>query len=66
MRETKYSDEIKGEKGNFNQSARFDWTDGGYLGITQKDGDSVNDRVLLSPKQVKELDAFLRANRRAR
>jgi hypothetical protein len=56
--ETKYSDKIAGDKGNYNCEVRFDLTENKYLGITQFDGDTVKDRVLLSPKQVKALIAF--------
>jgi len=68
MSRTRYSNRIKGDRGNFDWPARFDWTTGGggYLGITQMDGDEVKDRVLLSPKQVEELAAFIEANRRKR
>lgn len=66
MDTTTYSDEIKGERRNYNWSVGFDWTTGGFLGITQKDGADVKDRVLLSPEQVKELTAFIDANKRRR
>ncbi len=51
---TTYSDKIAGERRNFDLPARFDVTDG-FLGISQE-----HDRVLLSPKQIKELILFLR------
>jgi len=51
-----YSHDIKGERGNYEWSARFDFTDG-YVGINQ-DGNETQ-RVLLSPKQVKALIAFI-------
>jgi hypothetical protein len=54
---TYYSDKVKGARGNYNWLARYDLTDG-YLGISQIEGDKVKDRVLLSPKQVKELIEF--------
>jgi hypothetical protein len=57
--ETKYSNKIDGDKGNYQQQVRFDLTGLKYLGITQFDGETVKDRVLLSPKQVDELRAFL-------
>lgn len=56
--QTRYSEKIAGVRGNHNQSARYDLT-GGYLGITQTDGEVVTDRVLLSPKQVEELAKFI-------
>lgn len=55
---TRYSEKLKGARGNYNWAARFDITDG-YLGITQFDGEAVKDRVLLSPAQVQELLEFL-------
>lgn len=58
--ETKYSDKIPGDRGNYKWSVQLDLTDG-YLGITQFDGDEVKERVLLSPKQVEALLDFRRA-----
>lgn len=55
---TRYSEKIKGDRRNYDWLARFDMT-GGYLGITQLDGETVTDRVLLSPAQVKELLDFV-------
>ena len=55
---TRYSEKIKGNRGNHNFQARFDLSYG-YLGITQWDGESVTDRVLLSPMQVQELLDFV-------
>lgn len=55
---TYYSEKIEGARGNYDWPARFDVTDG-YIGITQYDGEAVKDRVLLSPKQVKELLNFI-------
>lgn len=55
---TKYSEAVKGDRGNYEWGASFDLT-GGYLGITQTEDDKVKDRVLLSPKQVEELTKFL-------
>lgn len=60
---TYYSDEIKGARGNYNWTATYDLTDG-FLGVTQKDGDKVIDRVLLSPDQVKELTSFIESKGR--
>jgi len=55
---TRYSEKIKGDRGNFDWTARFDVT-GGYLGITQWEGEVARDRVLLSPAQVQELLDFV-------
>lgn len=62
---TYYSERIKGERGNYNWPARFDLTNG-FVGVTQFDGDEVKDRILLSPKQVRELNAFLGQKRTSR
>lgn len=62
---TRYSERIKGNRGNFNWPVRFDLTDG-YLGITQMEGESVNDRVLLSPTQVQELLDFVSKTKTSR
>lgn len=59
---TTYSDKVPGERRNYHQPVRFDLTDG-YLGITQSENGAVKDRVLLSPKQVKELLAFVSKRR---
>lgn len=58
---TKYSKRIDGEASNYNAEVRYDLTDG-TLGISQFDGEGVGvvDRVLLSPKQVSALIAFLK------
>lgn len=58
--EIDYSDKVKGDRGNFDQSVKFDKQDG-YIGITQYEGDSVRDRVLLSPKQFEALRRFAKA-----
>lgn len=55
---TRYSEKIKGDRGNFDWEVRFDVT-GGHLGITQFEGAAVKDRVLLSPAQVQELLDFV-------
>lgn len=52
--QTKYSEVLLGGKSNYGLEVQFDLTDG-TLGISQRD-----DRVLLSPAQVKALKAFLR------
>lgn len=62
---TRYSEKIAGSRGNHNFGARFDVT-GGYLGITQWDGEAVTDRVLLSPAQVQELFDFVGKKKTAR
>jgi hypothetical protein len=67
MNTTKYSEQIKGDKRNYNWPVRFDMTTGGFLGISQLEGlDTVRDRVLLSPNQVKELVAFIKSHQRHR
>jgi len=55
---TTYSEKIKGSEGNYDWEVRFDLTDG-FLGITQFEGQTVKDRVLLSPAQVRQLLAFV-------
>jgi hypothetical protein len=62
---THYSEKIKGNRGNHNFQARLDLSDG-YLGITQWDGESITDRVLLSPTQVQELLDFVGKKKSAR
>lgn len=56
----KYSEPIPGTKGNYNWSVRFD-SNRGYLGISQTREADVggSQRILLSPKQVKALLAFV-------
>lgn len=54
----KYSKKVEGNRGNYNWPVRFDITGNGYLGITQFEGDTVKDHVLLSPKQVHKLMVF--------
>jgi len=58
MNNTKYSDDVEGDDGNFNQAVRFDITDG-YIGITQSEIHDVQ-RVLLTPRQVKKMLIFLK------
>lgn len=55
---TTYSDLVPGDRGNYDLPVCFDRT-GKYIGITQLNGDTVSNRILLSPKQVRELLAFL-------
>ena len=54
-----YGPEVKGDKGNFDQPVRFDWTSG-YIGISQFEGKAVKERVLLSPVQARALMEFIR------
>ena len=61
---TMYSPNIDGDKGNYKWAVSFDKTGKagsilGFIGISQMDehGDC-KERVLLSPKQVKELIEF--------
>ena len=56
---THYSVSAQGARGNYQQEARFDWTDG-YLGIVQSGGPRNLDRILLSPSQVRALIAFVK------
>lgn len=62
---TYYSEKIKGSRGNYDWAARFDVTDG-YVGITQFEGETVKDRVLLSPAQVQEFLEFVGAKKASR
>lgn len=55
---TIYSDEVTGSRENHNMPVRFDLTDG-CLGITQMNGTSGLDRVLLTPLQLKALREFV-------
>ena len=55
--QTTYGEKIKGTAGNYSWQVRFDLTDG-YLGINQYDGETLKERVLLSPAQVRELVNF--------
>ena len=59
--ETIYSLKIKGSPCNYNEAVAFDITDGN-LGIDQFKTGHVIERILLSPKQVKELIAFVTEN----
>lgn len=62
-RKARYGDRIEGDESNYNWAAQFD-LDGGYLGITQWADDKL-ERVLLSPKQVKVLTAFVASRGKA-
>jgi len=56
-----YSDTFNGERGNYHWPVRFDMSGTGYLGVTQFTANgSPKERVLLSPRQVKALLAFVR------
>lgn len=59
MNNTKYSDDVEGDDGNFNQVTKFDKTSG-YLGITQRETHGTFQRVLLTPRQVKKMLIFLK------
>jgi hypothetical protein len=60
---THYSRDINGEFRNYHWSVRFDITDR-YLGISQTHDDGTVERVLLSPKQVTAMLAFLKSHKR--
>ena len=61
---TKYSERIKGDRGNYDWPVRFDISTSGYLGINQYDEDgTLKERVLLSPGQVKILLEFSRGSK---
>lgn len=62
---TYYSERINGARGNHNLQVRFDISDG-HLGITQFEGETVTDRVLLSPAQVQALLDFVGKKKPAR
>ena len=62
---TMYSTKISGERCNGHCAVAFDKTGrsghtNGYIGITQFAKDGPTDRVLLSPKQIVMLIAFLK------
>ena len=61
---TNYSAKIPGEYGNHNLAVRFDKSRG-FIGISQFNEDGSIERVLLSPKQMGELYAFIGTKRRA-
>ena len=62
---TYYSEKIRGAQGNYGWAVGFDITDG-YIGITQFDGETVKDRVLLSPAQARELVEFITGKKSSR
>jgi hypothetical protein len=53
-----YSEKINGSPRNYGWAVRFDLSDG-FLGITQFEGETVKDRVLLSPAQMRQLVEFV-------
>jgi hypothetical protein len=57
---THYSESVPGEPQNHDRAVCFDVTDG-FVGITayEPDGQTVADRVLLSPTQMTALRVFL-------
>jgi len=55
---TYYGEKIKGTAGNYDWQVRFDLTDG-YLGINQYEGETLKERVLLSPAQVRQFVEFV-------
>ena len=56
---TRYGGKIDGDSGNYGWHVRFDANDDGYVGISQYDGQTLTDRVLLSPNQVRALVTFV-------
>ena len=63
--ETHYGPWLAGDSGNYDLPVRFDRTDG-YVGISQKDDAATTERVLLTPRQVRALRAFIQARRKPR
>lgn len=68
---TIYSQTVEGDKGNYSWSVRFDKTrskkhthEPGYIGISQFEGGKMQERVLLSPTQAKELVEFISRTQR--
>jgi hypothetical protein len=57
MDRTKYSADINGSRGNYYWKVRFDFTTGGYLGISQWHEGKI-ERVLLCKKQTDALIKF--------
>lgn len=56
---TEYSKIIKGNKGNYYLSVRFDYTTGGYVGISQFN-ENLIERILLNKNQIDGLIRFYR------
>jgi hypothetical protein len=61
MSVTHYSEKIEGHPSNYRWAVRFDVSNG-FLGINQFKDDKVQDRVLLSPDQVRALVKFYNAH----
>ena len=59
--EIEYSEKIAGVAANYDWPVRFDDHDG-FLGVTQfdEDGETANNRILLSPGQAAALISFYR------
>ena len=59
-----YSKKVKGNKGNWDRAARFDFDDG-YLGINSFDSGElhVESRILLTPEQVGALLKFYKSHK---
>lgn len=66
MADTRYSDMVPGETGNYQWPVRFDLTKGGFLGISQfeEDGKTFKERVLLSSRQVRALMGFMKPRKK--
>jgi len=56
---TQYSTKIEGTWGNYNWPVSFDISNG-FVGINQYEGETIKDRILLSPLQVQEFIAFVK------
>lgn len=56
---TYYSDDWIGDRGNYDWSVNADWCRG-YIGVNQKKDDGTMERVLLSPRQTRELVEWLK------
>ena len=65
--DTFYSERIDGDEGNYKRGVTFDYTVGGYVGITGMNDDGRGcDRVLLSPEQAQHLVRFIRSKGKSR
>lgn len=63
--ETRYGAVIQGNPANHKRAVRFDYSPRGYIGITAYEVDgSVDDRVLLTPQQMKALIVFAKSRGR--
>lgn len=59
---TNYSAHVPGEVRNHHRPLRFDYTDG-FIGIQEYEpGGQIGERVLLSPKQWRELLKFVQSH----